>query len=224
MNNLETATLPPFRTLSIGVDPGKKGAVVALLDGTVPFHVECTPMVKSQYDSQKMAELLRRFMTLMPSSNQQANAVLKMVFEVMGKKAEEGLTHELNRVYNAMLEINPTYTNVVCILERQHAERGEGVSSVFTNGTGYGLWQGMLQALNIPHQIVTPTRWCRSLNIPPPKKKGDKTEHILACKRLLPEIDLRPGRRTKDHDGIADAALMAHYGHRLLVGSSGYGH
>jgi hypothetical protein len=91
------------------------------------------------------------------------------------------------------------------ILEKQQAMPGQGVSSTFQTGLGFGLWRGVLAG--IPTKIVHPRTWqkvvCRDL------PGTTKARAILACGHQLPDLDLTPGRRRKPFDGLADAGAMA---------------
>lgn len=44
---------------------------------------------------------------------------------------------------------------------------------------------------------------------------GGKDRAINWCKVFCKELDLRPGKRTTDHDGLADAACIAEYARRI---------
>lgn len=48
--------------------------------------------------------------------------------------------------------------------------------------------------------------------------RDPKARSIAAAQRLLPDLDLSPGRRTKPHDGLADAGCLAVYALRVLAG------
>jgi len=99
-------------------------------------------------------------------------------------------------------------------IERQQARPGQGVSSMFTTGMGYGLWLGICGGLEIPIEVVSPTSWTREmLRGVPGEGKG---RNILGAKRLFPSEDLRKSDRARvAHDGICDALLICEYGWRL---------
>ena len=92
-----------------------------------------------------------------------------------------------------------------------------GVTSAFSFGQGYGVWLGILSALEIPHTLVTPQAWKKSMMPGEPK---DKDASRVVCKRLFPvQVDEWLSRK-KDH-GRADSILLAEYGRRMLDSSSG---
>lgn len=100
----------------------------------------------------------------------------------------------------------------LCCLERVSAMPGQGVSSTFAFGANFGWTQGVLQALNIPYELVRPQAWKGEFGI-----TSDKNTSVDVCRRLFPEVDLRrtPNSRKND-DGKAEALLMALYAKRRL--------
>ena len=110
------------------------------------------------------------------------------------------------------------YTNVLqnlagqpvkACLEHVGAMPGQGVTSMFSFGENFGFIQGLLTACGVPYQLVRPQRWKKEFGI------SGKNESIAVCKRLFPEVSLRRNARCKnDHDGMAEALLMAEYARR----------
>lgn len=98
------------------------------------------------------------------------------------------------------------------VLEKAGARPGQGTRSMFSFGENYGFIRGILEANNIPYQIVHPLKWKKEYGI-----TSDKQTSIRAAKHLFPEMDLRKSdRSTKDHDGMAEALLMAEYARRHM--------
>lgn len=116
-----------------------------------------------------------------------------------------------------------TYINVlgkvdphtaVCCLEHVGAMPGQGVTSMFNFGTNFGFIQGVLRAYKIPFELVRPQKWKKEFSI-----TADKNSSIQVCKRLFPGINLKKNNECKkDHDGMAESALMAVYAKRRLDG------
>ncbi len=101
--------------------------------------------------------------------------------------------------------------NAFCVLERVGAMPGQGVTSMFNFGKNYGFIQGLLAAYFIPFELVTPQKWKKTFGV-----TGDKNSSISVCKRLFPDVDLRRTEKCKkDHDGKAEALLLAEYARRL---------
>lgn len=89
------------------------------------------------------------------------------------------------------------------------------MTSMFRFGENYGFIQGLLAAYAIPYELVTPQKWKREFQI-----TGDKNSAVDVCRRLFPGVSLRRTERCKkDHDGMAEALLMAEYVKRKLGGS-----
>ena len=86
---------------------------------------------------------------------------------------------------------------------------GQGVSSVFAFGKGYGVVIGTLAALQIPVTFVSPQRWKKALAVPA-AKDGARAR----ASQLLPSAASN-WSRVKD-DGRAEAALIALYGLQTL--------
>lgn len=98
------------------------------------------------------------------------------------------------------------------VVEDVHAMPGQGVTSMFTFGKGFGYIIGVLEANSFPYQLVSPQRWKKEFSL-----SGDKASSIEVCKRLFPNANLKATERCKkDHDGMAEALLIAEYARRHL--------
>ena len=62
-------------------------------------------------------------------------------------------------------------SNPKCFLESVHAFPTDGRSSAFKFGMNFGIWQGILTALNIETILVTPQKWQKDLELPKDKKE-----------------------------------------------------
>lgn len=102
-----------------------------------------------------------------------------------------------------------SFGNVHCAIENIHSMPGQGVTSMFSMGTGFGMWLGMLAALEIPHTRIEPVIWKRAMKIP---GGSEKSASIVIAQRLFPRASLQ---RKKDH-GRADAILLAEHLRRQL--------
>ena len=103
-----------------------------------------------------------------------------------------------------------------CTLEHVHAMPKQGVSSTFNFGMNFGFIQGVLRAYGIPYELVTPQKWKKEFSC-----TSDKNTSIEVCKRLFPNVNLKATDRCKkDHDGMAEALLIAEYGRRHYNGKS----
>ena len=105
-----------------------------------------------------------------------------------------------------------TGEKTMACVEKVGAMPGQGVTSMFSFGKSAGFIEGVLTALGIPYQLVTPQRWKKEFTL-----HHSKEDSITVCKRLFPGVDLLPTRRCrKESDGMAEALLMAEYARRKL--------
>lgn len=116
--------------------------------------------------------------------------------------------------YRTILACVDEHTTV-CALERVSARPGQGVVSMFSFGESYGYLQGLLDAYQIPYELVTPQRWKKAFEV-----TGDKNSSIAVAKRLFPGVSLlRTVNSRKDDDGMAEALLLAEYARRTMGGA-----
>lgn len=90
-------------------------------------------------------------------------------------------------------------------VERAQAYPGQGRSSAFKYGTGWGVVLGALGALSIPHQLVAPSVWKGRAGL-----SADKQASLRRACELWPGHADRFAR-AKD-DGRAEACLIARHG------------
>lgn len=147
----------------VGIDPGKKGALVRLTETTQEAFM--MPVIGKDIDAHAVAMWLR--------------------------------------------EQRPD----LVVIEKVGAMRGQGVTSMFTFGRGTGKLLGVLEALAIPYQEVTPQAWKKKILAGTAK---DKDAAIAFCSRRWPDLPLIPQGKRVAQDGIADAACMAEYA-RLIA-------
>lgn len=101
---------------------------------------------------------------------------------------------------------------VHCFIEKVGAMPGQGVTSMFNFGKGFGLWLGILSALKIPFTLVTPQVWKKEIM----QGMGDKDAARIRAQQLFP-AKVQELSRKKDI-GRADAILIAEYGRRTMGG------
>lgn len=101
---------------------------------------------------------------------------------------------------------------VKACLEHVGAMPGQGVTSMFHFGENFGYIRGLLEANEIPYELVRPQKWKKEFSV-----TKDKNSSVEVCKRLFPGVDLRRSDQCrKDDDGLAEALLMAEYARRRL--------
>jgi hypothetical protein len=96
------------------------------------------------------------------------------------------------------------------MIEQVNAGAVKSVMSAFAFGRGYGRIEGVIRALDRPHDYVASPTWTKALGI---TKGAGKPEHIAVARRLFPSVVLRDTQ-----DGPADALLIAEYARRLHTG------
>jgi hypothetical protein len=103
------------------------------------------------------------------------------------------------RVYMEELSVNPIFSR----------------TAIMTSARGIGTIEGLLTILDVPYKLVRPQTWQNLMydheavqSIP----GGGKARSFAACKLLCPGINLVPPGCRVEHDGMADAYLIARYG------------
>lgn len=104
----------------------------------------------------------------------------------------------------------------LAVVEKVGSMPGQGVASTFKFGKGYGSILGILAALDVPTELVTPQRWKGKVLAGTPK---DKNAAIAYCRRVFPTVDLVLPNCRKPHDGMADALCLAEMGRREFIGA-----
>lgn len=95
-------------------------------------------------------------------------------------------------------------TSAHVILEQVHAFSGQGVSSSFRFGVGYGIIQGICGAFDLSVSFVRPQVWKKDL-----KLDADEKKSLQLARDLYPEAQPYL-KRVKDHNR-GDAILIAHW-------------
>lgn len=88
-------------------------------------------------------------------------------------------------------------------LEQVSAMPGQGVTSCFTFGNGFGHLEMALTAANIPFERVSPQKWQKAMSC---MTKGNKNVSKARAQELFPSISITHAK--------ADALLIAEFGRR----------
>lgn len=102
------------------------------------------------------------------------------------------------------------------VIEQCQAFPKIGAGTNFKVGYGFGLWLGMLAALEIPHTVVQAQRWHKAMCKGVPGK-DTKARALVVARRLWPSETFVPPGCKVPHDGLVDAALIAEWGRRELL-------
>lgn len=93
----------------------------------------------------------------------------------------------------------------------------QGVTSMFSYGTGYGILQGVVGAFGFPFTLVPPRVWTKVMHAGVSTDISAKEKSLVAALRLFPDQNfLATPRSTKPHQGLIDACLINEYGRRVL--------
>lgn len=152
--------------ITLGIDPGLKGAVATLIDGD-------------------------------------PGPWLDMPTKAVGKWNEVD-AKELG-IWIRALRSQHQGAFVQASLEGVGARPGDGGTSAFRFGEGFGKVKGVLEVLNIPYTLTVPAQWKRSMGLIGTDK--DKARE-LAIKRFP---SMAHYLNLKKHDGRAEALLIALY-------------
>lgn len=104
-----------------------------------------------------------------------------------------------------LIEIIAKHHATHAYLENVNAMPGQGVSSMFQMGRGFGQIEMGLAAMDVPVTYVTPQVWKKALSVP-----KDKDGARQRASQLMPKHSNH--WLLKKHDGRAEAALIAYYG------------
>ena len=151
-------------TWTIGIDPGKTGAIAVLDSYGCLYAVHDMPYESGQVVAPLLADIIGGY------------------FDVDG-----------------------TGYGIVAWVEKVGAMPKQGISSTWKFAQGYGTILGVLGALEVRTQHVTPAVWKRTMKVT--AEKG--TSRRLACELWPSKADRFA--RVKD-DGRAEACLIAEYG------------
>lgn len=88
------------------------------------------------------------------------------------------------------------------VVERVGAMPKQGVASSFAFGVGFGSILGVLRAMQIPIELVTPVTWKRAMGL-----TSEKRASLDKARLLYPTADLSLAK----HEGRAEALLIAHW-------------
>lgn len=129
------------------------------------------------------------------------HAVLDMPLMANGKKQQLNPA-EIGAIIRQL--VSDYGATPVAYVEKVSAMPGQGVSSMFNFGMGFGVIQGVLAACGIPYFLVTPQSWKKRANL----LGKDKDMARTLAQQLYPSAPL--GR--KRDIGRADAILIARFG------------
>lgn len=103
-------------------------------------------------------------------------------------------------------------SQVTAVVEKVGAMPKQGLSSTFKFGKGYGTILGVLGALGVRCELVTPQAWKKVVLA---GTDHGKDAAVAWCRRAYPHVNLLATERSRvPHDGMADALCIAEFGRR----------
>ena len=94
-------------------------------------------------------------------------------------------------------------TPMYCCIEAVHSMPGNSGRSMFTFGTNYGQWLGILATLRIPYITVSPNKWMSHYGSKPKNRKDRKNNLKNLAQQRFPNAKITLG--------TADAMLICNY-------------
>lgn len=141
----------------------------------------------------------------------------RVVTPVIGRKADGRRQYDIP----AMVETIKVFRDLAgagltAFLERAQAMPGQGVTSMFSTGFGFGVWQGVLTAMGVTFEVVRPQEW-QGVVFSGVRAATTKRASAIVAARLSPATDWRRTEKCEvPHDGLTDAFCIAEYGRRKL--------
>lgn len=118
-----------------------------------------------------------------------------------------------------MVKILEPYSYGVCVthvaIEKQFPLMGQGLSSTFSTGNGYGLWEGIVAAMGFSYTLITSQKWKKEMMAGMGKEKAAS---CVRAQQLYPQAELFTARG-RALDGRGDALLIATYLKQSLSGT-----
>ncbi len=115
-------------------------------------------------------------------------------------------------VFDFLVEHGPDYA----LLERTQSRPTDGRGGLHTFAYNAGIIEGIIIALSIPYQLISPQTWQRLMH-KDTKANDTKKKSFEALARMFPHFECKATPRcTTQHDGMAEAILIASYGHRVM--------
>lgn len=127
----------------------------------------------------------------------------KNVYDVMG----------MVNIFKTIIDtswVKATDITINVALEKIHAMPGQGVTSMFSMGEGFGIWKGIVSAFYLPMHLIPPQTWKKAIVGTGKDKEASRLKAIELFPKMHDELKFK-----KDHDK-AEALLIAEYLHRVL--------
>lgn len=105
----------------------------------------------------------------------------------------------------------------VFIMELVEARPGQGVTSMFSFGKAMGFAMGVILGMDIPVHYERPAIWKDKMGLVGYDKSASVTLARELVPSIIPELERKAKGNTADvKHGIAEAALLAYYGKKII--------
>lgn len=125
-----------------------------------------------------------------------------IIYDMPVFKIKGSTEYDNHRIAAIIKEQKPDYA----VIEKAILMPSNGKKSYQSLGICQGVFYGVLSALEVPYELVTPQVWKKAVQCP-----KDKNASRMRASQLLPQFahnwDL------KKHDGRAESSLIALYGY-----------
>ena len=111
----------------------------------------------------------------------------------------------VGEIVELLIEWKTNYNIKMVLMENVSSMHGWGIKGCFSFGINVGEWHGMLSALAIPFDKISPKKWQKDI-LGSSKIKDTKKESLIVAKRLFPNIKIK-----KTNHGKSDALLISEY-------------
>ncbi len=131
--------------------------------------------------------------------------------------AHDPILHVMPPSIQETADILERYPTAHVYIEKAQAMPGQGVSSMFNYGLGFGELLGVVAAFKMTSTLVHPRTWCKEMHSGT-KGGAPKARSLEAAHRLFPWVNFKASDRCKkSHMGLVDATLIAEHGRRRLA-------
>lgn len=182
----------------IGIDPGAKGGIVFLKDGKLTAHP--MPIWTEEIKLSKPKKLKNRIKTHRTEINISVNQLEALFKAAIGRGMKSDFKVYVEQIKDIF-----------------------GISSQanFKMGYNLGMVHSVLDRVFGEYYMVRPQEWQKQVWIDsdiikkPNKRNDTKATSLNAANRIFPNESFILEGCKKPHDGLFDAALIAHYGSQV---------
>jgi hypothetical protein len=127
---------------------------------------------------------------------------------VKGKKKD---VYDVPGMLRMLTDLDSTGVQTFACIEKAQPMPGQGVTSMFSIGYGYGLWIMALTTVGIPYMEARPAMWMKEMFLGMPNCEKKQNSIIKCTTEFADSSFLIPAGCRTPHDGIADATCLALY-------------